>query len=34
MLLSKGDEELIKADFSRKEVFQALRDMEKFIYKC
>ncbi|WP_343216344.1 DUF6483 family protein [Clostridium simiarum] len=33
MLLLKSDEELIKADFSRKEVFQGLRDIEKFIYK-
>ncbi|WP_461612056.1 DUF6483 family protein [Clostridium sp. Marseille-QA1073] len=30
-LLSKSDEELIKGDFSREEVLQGLKDIEKFI---
>lgn len=34
MLLSKSDEELIKANFSREEVFQGLKDIEKFTDKC
>lgn len=30
MLLSKSDEELMKAGFSREEISQGLKDMEKF----
>lgn len=30
MLLSKSDDELIKANFSREEIFQGLEDMKKF----
>jgi hypothetical protein len=31
VLLSKSDEELDKANFSREEIFQGLNDMKKFI---
>lgn len=31
MLLSKSDEELVKASFSREEIYQGMKDMEKLV---